>query len=77
MSERCKYVVYVRTWLGEGGYVLSLKKEKNSTVLGPTKRLVNFSSVSSVYFTELFQKIRYQYFKCNDMLTQMIFLPYL
>ena len=70
MSERCTYVVYVRTWLG--GVCIIPKKKRIPTVLGPTKRLVSLVN-SEVYFTELFQKIRYQYFECNDMLTQMKF----
>lgn len=58
-----------------GGYVLSLKKKRIPTVLGPTKRLVSLVN-SEVYFTELFQKIRYQYFECNDSHAND-FLPHL
>lgn len=73
MSERCTYVVYVRTWLG--GVCIIPKKKRIPTVLGPTKRLVSLVN-SEVYFTELFQKIRYQYLNAmtahaND------FLPHL
>lgn len=51
--------------MSELGMYYPLKKKRIPTVLGPTKRLVSLVN-SEVYFTELFQKIRYQYFECND-----------